>query len=132
MSEPFEPARPASVVSPALERPLSFVDEDGPDTSSSFLPILILALVMLAWFGFQATQLRVERDAIHDAAAAQGKRIDDATKMLGSLDAIARGTAQLADAGNPSARLIVDELKKRGITIAPTQPVAPPAPAGKP
>ena len=57
--------------------------------------------------------------------------MQDSKKLRDSLDAIARGTAQLADGGNPNARLIVSELKKRGITLSPDQPagVAPSGPA---
>jgi hypothetical protein len=111
MSEPFEPPR-------------SFDDEST--TISAFAPILILALVMLAWFGFQATLLRAERDAVRDLITnpAQVKRADDAKKLLDSLDNIARGTQQLADGGNANARLIVEELKKRGVTISPTAPTS--------
>jgi len=111
MSEPFSPARSSS-------------DEDSRDTMSAFLPVLILGLVMLAWFGFQASQLRVERDAMHEAITNQQKQVDDSKKLRDALDAVARGTAQLAAAGNPSAKLIVDELKRRGITITPNQPTA--------
>ncbi len=106
----------------------------APSTLSAFLPVLILGLVLLAWFGFQASQLNVERAAMRDAMASQEKTIQDSKKLRDSLDAIARGTAQLADGGNANARLIVDELKKRGITISPNQPTgldpnAIPAPA---
>lgn len=91
-------------------------------TMSAFLPVLILALVLLAWFGFQASQLHNEREAMREVMANQEKTVQDSKKLRDSLDAIARGTAQLADGGNANARLIVDELKKRGITISPNQP----------
>lgn len=98
---------------------------------SAFLPVLILGLVLLAWFGFQASQLHGERDAVREVMAGQEKTMQDSKKLRDSLDAIARGTAQLADGGNQNARLIVDELKKRGITISPNQPTGldPAAPA---
>lgn len=91
-------------------------------TLSAFLPVLILGLVLLAWFGFQASQLHGERDAMREVTTNQEKTVQDSKKLRDSLDAIARGTAQLADSGNANARLIVDELKKRGITISPNQP----------
>ena len=94
---------------------------------SAFLPVLILGLVMLAWFAFQATQLNLERDAMREAMTNQEKPVHDSKKLRDALDAIARGTAQLADGGNANARLIVDELKKRGITISPNQPIDPAA-----
>jgi hypothetical protein len=42
------------------------------------------------------------------------------------LDTVARETAQLADGGNQNAKRIVDELRKRGVTINPNP--APPPP----
>lgn len=106
MSQAFEPrdARPSDV---------------STDTLSPFIPMLILALVLAAWFGFQAVQLRAERAAMTDLLSNQEKQVQDSKKLRDSLDTIARGTAQLAANGNPNAKLIVDELKKRGITISP-------------
>lgn len=126
MSEPFDTTGPVAPV--AMTEPRA-----TPSTLSAFLPVLILGLVLLAWFGFQAVQLHAERDAVREVAASQEKTVQDSKKLRDSLDAIARGTAQLADGGNPNARLIIDELKRRGITISPNQPTgidpAAPAPA---
>ncbi len=91
-------------------------------TMSAFLPVLILSLVMVAWFGFQAAQLRNERDAMRELMTNQDKQMQESKKLRDSLDAIARGTAQLADAGNANARLVIDELKKRGVTVNPNPP----------
>ena len=118
MSEPFEPAVRVGADTAGVDAPMS-----------AFLPVLILGLVLLVWFGFQATQLRVERDAMRDAITNQEKPVQDSKKLRDSLDALARGTVTLADGGNPSARLIVDELKKRGITISANQPTTGPGPA---
>jgi hypothetical protein len=115
MSTPFEPAAIA-------------LDSRESTGMSAFIPVLILALVMLAWFTFQAMQLRFERDAIHTMMTAQDKTVADSQKLRDSLDTIARGTQQLADGGNPNARIVVDELKKHGITINPNPPT-PTAPA---
>ena len=116
MSEPFEPSR--------LSDP---IDDTAP--MSAFLPVLILALVLLGWFGFQAVQLRVERDAISEAMTNQEKTVGESKKLRDSFYAIAHGAEQLADAGNPSARLVVDGLKKRGITITPNPPPGADTPA---
>ncbi len=118
MSTPFEPGRP---ISPIVE---------AAPATGVFVPLIILALTLLAWFAFQVVQLRTERDAMRDAIAKQDKPLEDSKKLRTSLESLARGTQQLADGGNPNARLIVDELKKRGITINPTQaPATPPSPA---
>jgi hypothetical protein len=45
--------------------------------------------------------------------------VETATKLRGSLDAVATRTARLAGEGNANARVIVEELRKRGVTINP-------------
>ncbi len=114
MSEPFASARRSEL-------------SDEPDTLSAFLPLMILGLVLLVWFGFQAVQLRAERDIIRDALTTQDKQIEDSRKLRDSFFAIAHGAEVLADGGNANARLVVDGLKKRGITVTPN----PPAPGGE-
>ena len=128
MSEPFDPSRRDA---PVDELPVATTAAPVPHTMSAFLPIVMIGLVLLAWFVFQATQLRAERDAIRDATVGQDRSVDEAKKLRDSFYAIAHGAEQLADAGNPSARLIVDGLKQRGITITPNPPPggSEPAPA---
>src|SRR3981081_1540124 len=84
---------------------------------SSFLPLLLLILALLFWAGFQTFQLVNENGMLKDAVKAADPLMQNATKLPNSLDAIASETKKLADEGNPNAQLLVDELKKRGITI---------------
>lgn len=119
MSEPFESSRTFGA------------DETSP-RMSAFVPILILALAILGWFSFQSLVLTRERDALQTTMASQETQVQNAQKLVDSLEALMRGTQQLSDAGNPSARLIVDELKKRNISYTPNQSAAgatAPAPA---
>ncbi len=120
MSRPFQ--------ADALDAPAGV--DDAPAGPTAFIPLLVLSVVLVAWFAFQAVQLRVERDAMRELMTTQDKQVQDSQKLRDSLDAIARGTAALADGGNANAKLIVDELKRRGVTIAPN--AAPAVPAGAP
>ena len=131
MSEPFDPPRTSGPIERVPTHGNAFSAPTSPAaTLSAFLPIAILGIVMLAWFAFQAMQFRAERDAIRDATANQEKLVDEAKKLRDSFHAIARGAEELAEAGNPGARVIVEGLKKRGITIAPgPTPTAEPAPS---
>ena len=54
--------------------------------------------------------------------------VENATQFRAKLDKVARETQQLADRGNPNAKFVVDELRKRGITINPT--ASPPSTSG--
>ena len=51
--------------------------------------------------------------------------MENSKKLRDQLDGLARETQLLANKGNAGARLIVDELKKRGITINPEPPATP-------
>lgn len=95
----------------------------------AFIPLFLLALSLALWFGFQAVQLMKERSAMAATIVAQEKIVQDAKKLRDALDTIARETALLADAGNQNAKLIVDELRKRGVTINTTPPDSPAIPA---
>jgi DUF1365 family protein len=94
--------------------------------ASPFLPMLLIATTLVAWFAFQALQLARERQQLAVLHGSQDAQVESAAKLRASLDAMASATAKLADGGNVNARLLVEELRKRGITINPS---APPAPA---
>lgn len=94
---------------------------------SPFLPLLLLLLAVLAWFGFQTLQLAAARGAARAAFTAQEQTVQNATRLRGQLDSLATATQRLADGGNPNARLVVGELHKRGVTINPDGAAAAPA-----
>ena len=102
---------------------------------SVFAPLLLAGLAVLGWLGFQTWQFYVERQALQAAYESQQQTVDSSAKLRASLDALAADTQRLADSGNPNARALVDELKKRGVTInsANTAPgkAAPIAPAAR-
>lgn len=87
--------------------------------NNPFVPLLLATIGLLAWFVLQSWLLMDERAALRAARAAQQQTVDNATKLRQALDALAADTQRLADAGNPNARLLVDELRRRGITIDP-------------
>ena len=85
--------------------------------SSAFAPLLLGGLALLGWLAFQAQQQYGERQILQTAYASQQQTVDNAGKLRASLDTLAADTQRLADGGNPNARALVDELKKRGVTI---------------
>lgn len=82
-----------------------------------FVPLLIFFGAGFAWSAFQFRQLQLESDTLAALRANQDAQLQQAQKVRGTLDALALETQKLADAGNPNARLVVEELRKRGITI---------------
>ena len=89
---------------------------------SPFLPALLSSLGLCGWLGFQTFQLMNDRSAILGAHAAQQQTVDNASRLRASLDALAADTQRLAETGNVNARTLVEELRKRGVTINPNAP----------
>ena len=90
-----------------------------------FVPVALLAVAIFLWVGFQTSQLIRERQGLRTLREGQETQVQTSQKVRASLDAVATGTLKLADQGNPNARLIVDELRKRGITINATPAPSP-------
>ena len=99
------------------------------DLSSPFVPVLLSALALLGWLGFQTWQFYGERQALQTVYASQQQTVENSSKLRASLDALAADTQRMADSGNSNAKLLVDELKKRGITINTTPAAATPVPS---
>lgn len=76
-------------------------------------------LALVIWFSVHAWVLFSERSRLREAHTSQQQTVDNAGKLRQSLDGLAADTQRLADAGNPNARLLVEELRKRGVTINP-------------
>jgi len=107
------PARPVSIPpTPTRE-----------ERQSAFVPLLILTAALAVWTGFQTYQLYRERGALSVLLANQEVQVEQAQKVRQTLDRLASETQRLADGGNANARLVVEELRKRGVTInRPAQP----------
>ena len=84
---------------------------------SAFVPALLLALAFVLWLAFQAVQLVSEQQQLNAATANLQSQAQAATKLRAALDVLATSTAKLAKDGNANARVIVEELRKRGVTI---------------
>jgi len=121
------PAAPVTATKPIT---FSSISKGMPTAAASahasgFLPTLLLALAFVGWLSFQALQLLGERQQLGVALAGLEPQEQAATKLRASLDAVASATASLATAGNANARVVVEELRKRGVTINPAGTASP-------
>ncbi|MCK9687943.1 hypothetical protein [Scleromatobacter humisilvae] len=91
--------------------------QPAPRQYSSFLPQLLTGLTLVVWLGLQAFQQVGERQQLASLDAAIAPQEQGAQKVRNSLEAIATATAKLASEGNANAQIVVDQLKKRGVTI---------------
>ena len=101
-----------------------FNSETGPSRfwEGPFLPLALVIVILLVWTSFEAVQLRERRNVLNETKVNQQTLIEQARRIRPQLDSIAAQTAKLADKGNPNASLIVEELRKNGITINPYAP----------
>jgi hypothetical protein len=94
--------------------------------------LALLTIAVVSWFGFQTFQLTRERSTLQAVRTAQEPTIGQAQRLRGQLDVIMKKTLELAQQGNPGARLIVEELARRGVRINPDSPAGSPGPAPVP
>ena len=78
---------------------------------------MVFFVAATAWSGFQWYQLQLESETLTALRGNQASQLQQAQKVRATLDAMAQETQRLADTGNANARLVVEELRKRGITI---------------
>jgi hypothetical protein len=84
---------------------------------SPFVPMLLLATTVLGATAFQTLLLFTGRGALVKAITAQDPQMEQSKKVRTALESIATRTARVAKAGNANATVIVEELRKRGISI---------------
>jgi hypothetical protein len=120
-NRPTEPGTPEA----RMAQPASA----DPRTASPFWPMLLLALALLGFFGFQTAQLWRERGQLEQALTALQPQVEAASRSRSAIDRLALNTNRMAEQGNANARAIVEELRRRGVTINPDAPAA--APPGR-
>lgn len=87
------------------------------DGHSAFVPLLLMGLALLGWSVFQCVAMVKNHHQLKHILTAQQPQIGRAKKLRKSLGQLTRDTQLLANKGDPGAEFIVNQLKKRGITI---------------
>lgn len=124
--------RPVAAAPPAQAAPAA----RGRPAHGPFLPLLLGLAALLIVLLHQLWQLEQERQQLGATLQAAGPQMAAAQQLRQALDRLAGDTQRLADEGNAPARTLVDELRRRGITInagAAAAPAAadPPTPTGR-
>lgn len=89
------------------------------EKTGSNLAIIITLAALLLWFGFQSVQLWRERGNLSAVKASQETALQESEKIRLRFQGLMTKTSELANQGNAGAKLIVDELQKRGIGVPP-------------
>ena len=121
MMQPDTHAAPAKDVTDMPRAPL----QPAPRQYGTFVPNLLMVLALVGWLGFQAFQQVGEHRKLAALEASLAPQEQAAQKVRASLEAVATATAKLAGDGNANAQVVVDQLKKRGVTIDPSAPPKP-------
>ena len=96
----------------------------GPRLGGPLLWLLALVILTQAVQGVhELVRLTGQREDLQLMHASQDRALEEAKKVRAQLEALAGGTARLADQGNPNARALVEKLKTQGIGLkAPAAP----------
>lgn len=79
--------------------------------------MLLLVGAFLILTGFQTLQLARETGRLVSTKSQQENAVEESRKVRVQLDALARGTKELADAGNRNARRILSQLESQGVRV---------------
>ncbi len=82
-----------------------------------FVPLLLVVFSVLLMVVGQLIQIMQERDQLAARKASQEKPLQESANVRNQFDSVTTGMARLAAQGNPHAAMLLEELKKQGVTI---------------
>jgi hypothetical protein len=88
----------------------------SPVERGTNLPLTILLVALVLWFGFQTLQLATERVNLGEARGHQEAAMQESQKLRTQFESLISKTSELANKGHAGAKLVMDELQKRGMT----------------
>ena len=98
------------------------VEEKNPLT----LPLILISTALTIYFGFQTLQFLYERSNLVMVKSSQEGATQEAQKIQAQFKMLVSKTSELADQGHAGAKMVMEELLKRGVGSAP-QPAPPPS-----
>jgi hypothetical protein len=87
--------------------------------TQSNLPLIITLVALTIYFAFQALQLATERNNLGLVKANQDAAIQEAQKVQAQFKTLVTKTGELAGQGHAGAKMVMEELQKRGLGAAP-------------
>lgn len=85
----------------------------------SNLPLIILLAALTVYFLFQTWQVAVERTNLGMVKANQDAAIQEAQRVQTQFKTLVTKTGQLAAQGHAGAKMVMEELQKRGLGEGP-------------
>ncbi len=90
----------------------------GTHPASSNLPLIITLAALTIYFGFETLQGLTERVNLTAVKSHQDAAIQEAQKVQAQFKLLVSKTGELADQGHAGAKLVMEELLKRGVGAA--------------
>jgi hypothetical protein len=90
-----------------------------PAERGANLPLTIVLVALVLWFGFQTVQLASERTNLGEARGHQEAAMQEAQKLRTQFESLISKTSELANKGHAGAKLVMEELQKRGMGAQP-------------
>ena len=109
-SEPLKENEEVTEAEPAAEK-----------TGSSGIALTIALLALILWFGFQAFQFVKERSDLRLLKGNQEMAMQESEKILAQFQTLVTQIGGLAKQGHAGAKMVMDELQKTGVRVAPDE-----------
>ncbi len=93
--------------------------------ASLTLPLILTFAALTIYFGFQTLQFLYERSNLLMVKSSQEAASQEAQKIQAQFKTLVDKIGELADQGHAGAKMVMEELLKRGVGSAP-QPAPPP------
>ena len=83
--------------------------------------LVLLVVSMLLLVAFRTVEIVHNRINLADTREAQEKPLQEAAKLRHQFEALSAGVVELATAGDPGAKTVIEELRRDGITLGPAK-----------
>ena len=87
----------------------------------SGIALTITIVCLISWFGFQTFQLLRDRGNLGFVKANQESAMQESEKIQVQFKTLLSKIADLANQGHAGAKMVMDELQKRGVGMAPEE-----------
>jgi hypothetical protein len=96
---------------------MTFQPKGGRQSEALSLPLILVVVALFVLMAVETGQAIHDHGALAALIQAQQPTIDQAVKVRQQLQSLAGKTAELAAAGDPGAKSVVEQMKARGVTL---------------
>jgi hypothetical protein len=94
-------------------------DWKDPANGGWWLPLLVVVVSFFVLIAFETGYAIHDRGALADQRRLQEPAVQDSVKLRRLVESLATKTAQLAADGDESAKTVVEQMKRQGVTLGP-------------